>query len=126
MSRKPPDRPRLKISRRRFAQAATIAAASAVILPDHILAQAQASKPGAAPAAPPQQPSLTPAEAAEADARTSEILRKYGSRMTEAQKADVRRQVHEAQHSFTELRAFPLANSDAPATVLRIRPRDRK
>jgi len=120
MSGKPSELLRTRVSRRTFAQAAAIAAAGAVVLPCNAVAQTEANKPGAAPAPAPQQPALTPQEEAEAAARTSEILRKYGSRMSDAEKADVRRQVRESQKSLSELRAFPLTNADAPATVLRI------
>jgi hypothetical protein len=126
MSEKPSDLLRARISRRKFAQAATIAAAGAVVLPRNVVAQAESNNPGAALAPVPQQPALTPQEEAEAAARTSEILRKYGLRMSDAEKADVRRQVRESQKSLSELRAFPLTNADAPATVLRIRRRENR
>jgi hypothetical protein len=122
MSGKRPELLRPRISRRRFAQAVTIAAAGAVIAPQAAVAQSESKKPADAPVAP-QQPPLTPEEQAQAEARTDAILRKYGSRLTDAQKADVRRQVREGQKSFTDLRAFILQNSDPPATVLNIRPR---
>jgi len=115
---------RARISRRKFAQAATVAAAGAVMMPGVAIAQTEESKSTASP--PSSSPPLTSAEEAEADARTDAILRKYGARMTDAEKADVRRQVREGQKSLTEFRAFPLANADAPAVVLNIRPRNRR
>src|SRR5581483_8058963 len=104
---------RTRVSRRKFAQAATAAAAGALIAPTVAIGQTEQTKPAAS--SPTQQPPLTPEEDAEANARVEAILRKYGSRMTDAEKADVRRQVREGQKSFTELRAFPLTNADPPA-----------
>jgi hypothetical protein len=57
---------------------------------------------------------------AEAEARAAEILRRYGAKLSEEQKADVRRLAREAQVQLDALRAFPLENHDEPATYFRM------
>jgi len=47
------------------------------------------------------------------------VLGRYGRSFTAAQKTEVRRQLIGAQKALDALRAFPLENSDAPATVFR-------
>jgi len=103
------------LSRREFARGATVAAAAIAAIPGSIL--------GAA--ALPQQPTreglkLSPEAVAEVDAKAAEILRRYGDRLDEAQKADIRRLAGEGQEPLEALRAFPLANSDEPATILHL------
>ena len=56
------------------------------------------------------------------EAKIQAIFRKYGSRIPEEQKADVRRLVRESQKSLESLRAFPLDNADQPATVFELYP----
>jgi len=65
-------------------------------------------------------PKLSAEALAEADGKAAEIVRRYGEKLTEDQKADVRRLVREAQAQIEALRAFPLENSDEPATVLHL------
>ena len=115
-----PGSPR-KISRRRFARDAALAGATAAFLPSSALAQ------GKERAAEPLPPSLAadyaklpPASQAEADAKYRAVLRRYGARFTEAQKTEVRRQLIATQKALDTLRAFPLENSDPPATIFRV------
>ncbi|MBZ5522751.1 MAG: hypothetical protein LAP21_10985 [Acidobacteriia bacterium] len=102
------------ITRRSFAIGAA-AAATAAFVPSTSLAQS------AAPA--PQQPSamekLSPQSRAEVEARVGEIFRRYGSRLNDEQKADIRRIIAEGQEPLEKMRAFVLQNSDQPATVFR-------
>jgi len=115
------------ISRREFAARATVAAA-AVAANAGALMGAAAVLPAAgaralaepAPQTSGDKPKLPPAAQAEVDAKVAEILRRYGAKLSEEQKADVRRMVREAQEPLETLRAFPLENSDEPATVLHL------
>jgi hypothetical protein len=85
--------------------------------------------PGPEPYPPPspaqQTPSdaaLSPAAEAEVESKIQFILQKYGSRLNETQKTDIRRLVKEGQKPLEKLRAYALENSDAPALVLRLDP----
>lgn len=117
---KPNERPR-GISRRDFARHAALAAATAAVLPENFLTRAEAT---AAPQAAqePEEAKLSPESRAEVEAKIQAIFRKYGSRIPEEQKADVRRLVRESQKSLESLRAFPLDNADQPATVFELYP----
>lgn len=114
------------ISRRDFARGATAAAAAIAAIPSGMLGTAALAAPhGTAQTALPQQPpsetpKLSPEAMAEVEAKIAEIMRRYGSRLDDAQKADIRRLVHEGQAPLEALRAFPLDNSDEPATILHL------
>ena len=106
------------VSRRSFARGAALVAAAAAVLPADVLAQT--SSPPPATAEPAQQGSrLSAASQAEAEARIQNILRKVGSRLSEAEKADLRKLVLLQQESIDKLRDFPLENWDEPALTLR-------
>ena len=109
---------RQAISRREFAVRAALASAASTLAPGAILAT-----PGAQPVASPQEPAGTPKLApegqAEAEARTQAILARYGSRLSEAQKADVHRLSLLLQPPLEALRAYPLGNGDSPALYLK-------
>ena len=113
-----------RLSRREFARNLTIAAVAAGI-PVQVGAQEQ--KPATAPAPPKPaapnpaeaEPKLSPAARAEAEAKIQNILRKYGDRLNEEQKADVRKSMLSTQDGVEKLRAFALENWDEPATVFR-------
>ncbi len=113
------------ISRRDFARRAALAAATAAVLPGNLLTQSEAAPAPAPQAAQPEQPKLSPEGRAEVEAKVEAIFRKYGKRLSEEQKADVRRLVTEAQKSLESLRAFPLDNADQPATVFELYPEAR-
>jgi hypothetical protein len=103
------------ISRRDFARSAAMAAASAACLPSDLLA---------APPAParPGGDAATPEAEAEVDAKVQAILRKYGERLSEAEKAEMRRLVIEGQKPLVRMRGFALDNADQPANVMKIYP----
>jgi hypothetical protein len=106
------------ISRREFARRAGMAAASAVCLPAEIV-------PATPPAEMARQESgakLSPEGIAEVEETIQAIFRKYGSRLSEAQKGEIRRLVTEGQKPLDALRKFPLENSDQPANVMKIYP----
>ena len=104
------------ITRRSFAIGAATAATTALI-PAASFAQS------AAPAPAPQQPSamskLSPDAQAEVEMKVNAIFRKYGSRLSDEQKADIRRIMAETQDGLEKMRAFALENGDQPATVFR-------
>lgn len=93
------------------------------MLPRDLLAQSQKPAPEAAKAQQPKLPELPPASQAEADMAYDAILRKWGSRFSDAEKADLKRLVYQQQKGLDTMRAFELRNGDAPATVLKL---DRK
>ena len=64
-------------------------------------------------------PKLTPEGQAEATRRTQAILDEYGSRFTDAQKADLQRLSIMAQPPLDRLRAFPVQNGDGTALYLK-------
>lgn len=111
--------------RRRFTLGAAAAATTALISPAQALEQAQASG-SPKPLTPLEQKAraamakLGPAAQAEVEAKVSSIFRKYGSRLSDEQKADIRRAMAETQEGLEKMRAFALENGDQPATVFHI------
>ncbi|MGA2718629.1 MAG: hypothetical protein ABSF78_06645 [Candidatus Acidiferrales bacterium] len=116
-----------EISRRDFARSAALVAASAACLPSEVLARPLTATPAAtettsgAPAAQ-QQAKLSPESQAEAEEKIQAILRTRGERLSEAQKAEIRRLVTEGQAPLEKMREFPLDNGDQPGNVLRLYP----
>jgi len=107
-----------KISRREFARRAAVASAAATLAPGNLLS-AQAAKPVPPTQQPPVLPKLSPEGQAEIEARVQTILGQYGSRFTDAQKADLRRLCILAQPPLDRLRAYPIENGDSPALYLK-------
>jgi len=64
-------------------------------------------------------PKLSAEGQAEAEARLQAILSRYGSRFSDAQKADLRRLCFLAQPPLDHLRAYALKNWDGPALYLK-------
>jgi hypothetical protein len=108
-----------KISRREFTRRAGMAAASAVCLSEAI-----AARPSTLGPQPLQQTAtkLSPESQAEADEKVQAIFRKYGARLSENQKDEIRRLVTEGQKPLDAMRKFPLENSDQPANVMKLFP----
>jgi len=109
------------LSRRDFTRKAALAAAGAAIAPAALRAA-----PGilrdltdVEGQAPPSTP-LSAEDQAQADARVSAILRKYGERLSPEQRDEIRRLSTELQKPMIRLRAYPLVNSSQPATVLKL------
>jgi hypothetical protein len=106
------------ISRREFARRAAMVSAAASLGPANLFnVEPLASLPQAQQ--PPNVPKLSPESQAEVDSRIRTILAQYGSRLSEAQKADVRRLATEAQQPLDRLRAYPTENGDGPALYLK-------
>ena len=81
-------------------------AAAAAMQPVRVLAQNQTALPAA--------------DQAEVDAKFANIIRKYGDRLSEEQRSRVRDVLARHQRMLMRVRAFPLENSDSPATGLRL------
>ena len=125
-----------RISRREFARRAAVASAGVAIAPAvagasaapteisrdetaaHLVAT-QGSGAAAAAQQHPNTPKLSAESQAEAEARLQSILNQYGKRFSEEQKSDLRRLCLEAQPPLDRLRAYTLANGDAPALYLK-------
>jgi hypothetical protein len=108
------------LSRRDFARRAGLAAAAAAIAPARLLSQDAAPKPAASSDKPPQSNSgLSPELDAEGELKYQWLIERYGNRLSDAQKKDVHRLIMEGQKPLAAFRAFPLANADQPATVLK-------
>jgi hypothetical protein len=112
-----------RISRRDFTRHAALAAASIAALPSAALANS-AVLPARSLEAPPQSDDkkLSPSSQAEVDSKLDIIFKKYGSRLTEAQKTDLRRLASEGQKPLEAIRAYPIENSNQPATILKLYP----
>lgn len=106
-----------KLSRRAFARAAALAAATAA-LPKTASLEASAS----AQTASAQAPHLPPA----GEGQLQTILARYGSRLSDDQKTDLKRLVAQAQKTGETLRSLPLDNSDEPAMIFHIYRSDRR
>jgi len=106
------------ISRREFARRAAMVSAAASLAPANLL---DATLPDSLPQAQqaPNSPKLAPVSQAEVDSRIQTIFGQYGSRLSDAQKADIRRLATEAQPPLDRLRAYPTENGDGPALYLK-------
>jgi hypothetical protein len=114
-----------KVSRRAFARKAALTAATAAVLPGGVLSSSLEPGGSLAPIASlaqPQEGRLAPESQAEADTTFQAILRRYGNRLSEEQKTDLRRLVNEGQKPLETMRAFPLDNADQPGNVLKLYP----
>lgn len=58
------------------------------------------------------------------DAKFATVVRQYGGRLTDDQKTRVRTVLGRHQRMLARVRAFPIENSDPPATGLRLYPSD--
>ena len=123
------------ITRREFARRAALASAVATVAPAAAMSIPSRSAEHANVAAadfggrlsdlsstlvgPEQQPpdtlKLSPESHAEAEARAQTVLAQYGTRFSDAQKADIRRLCFLAQPPLDRLRAYALENGDTPA-----------
>jgi hypothetical protein len=128
------------ISRREFARRAALASAVAAVAPTAAMATPEApsnehvnvpvadlrgrlSEPSSKASLSEQQPAdlpkLSPESQTEVEARIQTILTQYGSRFSDAQKADLRKLSNLAQPPLDRLRAYALDNGDAPSLYLK-------
>ena len=122
--------PKFLLGRRQFALGAAAAATTALALPGKpllghdLLAQAAAGadqstdvsldkKTRAAMA------KLSASAQAEVEMKVASIFRKYGDRLNDEQKADIRRIMAESQEGLEKMRAFKLENGAQPADAFR-------
>lgn len=108
------------ISRREFARRAAFVSAAASLSPAELLARepaADVAPPLQTP--PPSGPKLSPESQAEMESRVQAVFTQYGSRLSDAQKSDLRRLAADGQAALDRLRAFPTDNGDGSALYLR-------
>ena len=114
------------ISRREFARRAAFVSAAATLTPSNLLSAGSIATPLPAQL-PANAPKLSPEGQAEVDSRIQSVFAQYGSRLSDAQKADIRRLATEAQPPLERLRAFPAENGDGPGLYLKpLMERERK
>jgi hypothetical protein len=65
---------------------------------------------------------ITPEQAAEVDAKLANIIRKFGSRLSDEQRQHLRRILAYNERMLAGVRAFSVQNGDPPASVLRVSP----
>ena len=106
------------ISRREFARRAALVSAAASLAPSNLLSSESLATP--LPAQQPvNAPKLSPESQAEVESRIHSIFAQYGNRLSDAQKADIRRLATEAQPPLDRLRAFATDNGDGPGLYLK-------
>ena len=71
------------------------------------------------PKLPPNFPKLSEQSRAEVEARYESIVKQYGGRFNDQQKAELRRLSFLAQPALDDLRAYTIHNSDSPALYLK-------
>jgi hypothetical protein len=119
---------KFSIGRREFTLGAAAVATAVLIPSSDVLAQTeqQASSPQDlqkpdfqknAQQAQAALAKLTPQARAEVEMKINNIFRKYGNRLNDEQKADIRRAMAEGHDGLEKMRAFALDNGDQPATV---------
>jgi len=112
--------PKFSLDRRQFALGAAAAATAALIHPGEALAQtAGGSITELDKKTRDAMAKLSPAARAEVEAKVTNIFRKYGERLNEEQRADIRRIMAESQEGLEKMRAFALENGDQPADAFR-------
>ncbi len=106
------------ISRREFARRAVFASAAASLSPADLLT-AETAAAAAPPLQTPSAPKLSAESQAEAESRIQAVFAQYGSRLSDAQKTDLRRLAAEGQAVLDRLRAYATANGDGPGLYLK-------
>ncbi len=111
-----------RISRRRFGQHAAIAAALS-LSPVQLFAASHDSHRKPMVGAEPESRNaadLTPEQMQDVDAKLANIVRKYGSRLSDDQRQHLRHILSYNEKMLVSIRTFPLKNGDPPASVLRV------
>jgi hypothetical protein len=106
------------ISRREFARRAALVSAAASLSPSNLLRSESIAAPLPAQQ-PPNAPKISPEGRAEVESRIQAIFAQYGNRLSDAQKADIRRLAAEGQPPLDRLRAFATDNGDGPGLYLK-------
>ena len=103
------------LSRRDFTRGVALAAATVGV---PLTARGEAE---GALVIPPQEGSPQASQlSAAGEAQVQTILAKYGKRLSDEQKTDIRRLVAQAQKTSETLRSFPLDNADEPAMIFHV------
>lgn len=118
--------PKFLLGRRQFALGAAAAATTALIPKGNgrtidALAQSAASAGDTSVEAKTKaaMAKLSASAQAEVEMKVASIFRKYGDRLSDEQKADIRRIMAESQEGLEKMRAFKLENGDQPADAFR-------
>jgi hypothetical protein len=121
--------PKFLLGRRQFALGAAAAATTALIPKGNALmidglAQTAPTAVTAGDSSPEGKTraamaKLSASAQAEVEMKVASIFRKYGERLSDEQKADIRRIMAESQEGLEKMRAFKLENSDQPADAFR-------
>jgi hypothetical protein len=115
--------PKFSLDRRQFTLGAAAAATTALLRPAEALAQTQTPTPESISELDKKtreaMARLTPQGRGEVEMKVASIFRKYGDRLSDEQKADIRRIMAETQDGLEKLRAFKLENGDQPADSFR-------
>jgi hypothetical protein len=122
--------PKFLLGRRQFALGAAAAATTALIPKGNGLTMDALGQAAAAgnPTVDPQSleaktkvamAKLSAPAQAEVEMKVASILRKYGDRLSDEQKADIRRIMAESQEGLEKMRTFKLENGDQPADAFR-------
>jgi hypothetical protein len=115
--------PKFLLGRRQFALGAAAAASALAlpgkaalgkVLPDDLLAQAPGADKSLDDKTRIAMGKLSPSAQAEVEMKVASIFRKYGDRLNDEQKADIRRIMAESQDGLEKMRAFKLENGDQP------------
>jgi hypothetical protein len=117
--------PKPRVSRREFARSTALAAAAAALAPATALSQAKENSPSPSASASPQQQAadlsdLSPQARAEIDAKVENVIRRWGDRLSEEQKARAHTIITRHVRMLETVRKFPLHNGDSPASVLKL------
>jgi len=106
------------ISRREFARRAAFVSAAASLSPADLLTEKSpdTAKPLSQT---PSGPKLSAESQTEMESRLQAVFAQYGSRLNDAQKADLHRLAVEGQAALDRLRAYPTDNYDGPALYLK-------
>ncbi len=108
------------ISRREFARRAAFVSAAASLSPAELLKREFPAATTPLPQAPTSSgPNLSPESQAEMESRLQAVFAQHGSRLSDAQKSDLRRIAADGQAALDRLRAFPTDNADGPALYLK-------
>ena len=102
---------RVNISRRRFAKTLAASAAMAA-MPAGSLARPASEIAVQTPASQKASPTV--------EWQMQAILSKQGLQLSDEQKSDIKRLLTQAEKTSDALRAFPLDNSNQPATIFRV------
>lgn len=117
--------PKFLLGRRQFALGAAAVATNALIpkgngLTMDVLGQATAPDPQSLEAkTKAAMAKLSASAQAEVEMKVASIFRKYGDRLSDEQKTDIRRIMAESQEGLEKMRAFKVENGDQPADAFR-------